>query len=425
MEDNRVVITGAGIVSALGHERKKVFQALIARQTGIQPITGFDASGFECSFAAQVTGLNPRDLGIHPRDSRIMDTHAYMLIKCARDAFLQAGLENASFLREDIGFFAGMGMVDYRIEDLLPSLLRSLDSKGSLDYDAFYTDGYRQIYPLWPLSMLNNISFCQAGINLDMRGENTVFSPHADSGVQAVTEGMHTILEGKTQVVLAGGVSEKVSPFSLARSLLSGTLNTSDKQANMSCRPFAADRKGSVPGEGCSVLALERYKSAADRGIPCLALIKGYGSAYESDDNLPGPSAWALSASMEMALENAELFPSDIDVIIAHGDGTIHGDENEIMAIHKVFTDCIEKVHVFSSKGALGNLLAASPVVDIVLAISMFETGIIPPTLTSSPDSRILFKLVSQPLKKDSQKILINCLSCEGHAASIIIESVK
>jgi 3-oxoacyl-[acyl-carrier-protein] synthase II len=425
LTDNRVVITGVGIVCSLGIGREEVWNAMLSGKTGISSIRGFDASGFECTSAAQAKDLNPRDLGIHPRDSRIMDTHSYMLMKCAHDAFSQAGLDKASLPKEDIGFFAGMGMVDYKAEDLLPSVLKSLNSSGSLNYDMFYTDGYREIYPLWPLSMLNNISFCQVAISLDMRGENTVFSPHADSGAQAIAEGMQTLLEGRAQAVLCGGVSEKISPFSLARGLLSGILNTSNNLTEPACRPFAAGRNGTVPGEGCGVLTLESYKSAVERGMQCLTSVTGYSFAFESDGKFSGPAARALGNAMQGALNSAGLKPSDIDLIIAHGDGTISGDKNEIHAIHEIFADCIDKVNVFSSKGALGHLLAGAPAVDVILGISMLESGIVPQTITSSPDSSILFNLVRKPLRMNLQKILINCQSCEGQAASIIIEAVR
>ncbi len=356
-----------------------------------------------------------------------MDTPAYMLMKCTTDAFLQAGLETTSIAREDIGFFAGMGMVDYDSEDLLPAVLKSWNSAGDFDYDLFYSDGYKEIYPLWPLSMLNNISFCQVAINHDIRGENAVFSPHADAGAQAVAEGMKTVLDRKSQVVLAGGVSEKLSPFSLARAHLCGVLNTQDNQDEMLCRPFSVLRNGTILGEGCGVLALELHSSAAERGVPCLASLTGYGAACETDGRFSGPSAMALARSMQAALDSAGIKPSDIDLIIAHGDGTIAGDNNESEAIHQVFSGCFDKVTVFSSKGALGHLLAGAPVVDMILAIWMIRTGIVPSTLNSAPsEDTILFNLLhgqSSPLQP--KRILINCQSYEGQSASLLLEAIS
>jgi len=274
--------------------------------------------------------------------------------------------------------------------------------------------------------MLNNISFCQAAMSLDVQGENTVFSPHGDSGVMAVAEGMKALWDQRAQVVLCGGVSEKVNPFSLGRARLNGILNATDPQNSQACRPFDAERKGTILGEGCGVLALELDSSARKRGVPCLASLTGYGSACEAEGRSAGPTARALALAMREALERGGHFPSDIDVVIAHGDGTVAGDRNEIEAIHRVFSDCIDRVYVFSSKGSLGNLLAGGPLVDAILGISMLRSGFIPRTLqTRSPESFIRFPLVYRDsLRAEPRRILVNCQSYEGQAASLILEAV-
>ena len=206
-----MVITGAGLVCSLGSKASAVWEALVAGKTGIRPIEGFDPGGFGCIFAGQAQPLNPADLGINPRDSRIMDTHSYLLMKGCRDAIQQSRLENASIPREEVGFYAGMGMVDYEVDDLLPAVLKSLNGTGDLDYSAFYSKGFTEIYPLWPLSMLNNISFCQVAMSLDLQGENMLFFPHADSGAMAVAEGIKALRDGRARVVLCAGVSERLT----------------------------------------------------------------------------------------------------------------------------------------------------------------------------------------------------------------------
>ena len=426
MAENRVVITGVGIVCSLGSDVSEVWEALLSGKTGIRPIEGFDPGGFGCTFAAQTQPLDPVDLGIHPRDSRIMDTHSYLLMKGSRDAFHQSRLKETSIPRQEIGFFAGMGMVDYEVEDLLPAILKSLDGVGNLDYSTFYSKGYTEIYPLWPLSMLNNISFCQVAMSLDIQGENTVFSPHGDSGVMAVAEGMKALWDQRARVALCGGVSEKVNPLSLARAQLNGILNTISPQNNQLCRPFDVGRKGTILGEGCGAIALELESSARKRGVPWLASMTGYGSTCEVEDRFSGPTARAVVMAMKEALERGGHKPSDIDVVIAHGEGTIRGDRNEIEAIHSVFSDCIDQVHVFSSKGSVGHLLAGAPLVDTILGVSMLRSGFVPRTLhTLSPESFIRFPLVyREPLRLEPRRILVNSQSYEGQAASLILESV-
>jgi 3-oxoacyl-[acyl-carrier-protein] synthase II len=426
MAEDRVVITGAGVVCSLGKDASEVWEALLAGKAGVGAVEGFDAKGFASTCAAEVQGFHPSDLGIHPRDARIMDTHAYLLMKGAQDAFSNAGLAKTSIPREEISFFAGMGMVDYDLEDLLPAVLKSLDAEGELDYSAFYIKGYTEIYPLWPLSMLNNISFCQVATSLDIQGENTVFSPHGDSGAMAVAEGIKALLDDRARVVLCGGVSEKVSPLSLARAHLSGTLNTTDPQGRGICKPFDRERRGTVPGEGCGVVVLELESSARERGVPCLARMTGYGCSCEIEAPCSGPTSRAIVLAMRGALGRAGIESSEIDLVIAHGDGTVSGDRSEIEAINDVFSECIDRVSVYSSKGAIGHLLAGAPLVDTIVGLSVLRDGIVPRTLhVSSPDPSIRFHLVyRKPLRKTIKKILINCRSYEGQAASLILEAM-
>lgn len=420
--DDRVVITGAGLVTSLGLNASETWDAILSGKCGIRPVEDFDVQGFECGTAAQVHGLGASELGIHPRDSRIMDKHSFLLMKCSRDAFTQSGLDTGHVAAEDIGYFAAMGMVDYRIEDLLPSVLNSMDVHGDLNYDIFFSQGYQDIHPLWPLSMLNNISLCQVAIDLGIKGENTVFCPHSDSGIHAVIEAYNTIIDKKAKVILAGGVSEKVSPLSIARASAFGILNNSDA----TCRPFGQHRKGTVLGEGCGVISLELHSSAEQRKVSPLARITGYGTSFEVSQESSCPTAKAISLSMETAIARAGLNPADIELIMAHGDGTNEGDRNEIEAIHNTFSECINEINVFSSKGAIGHLLGGASAADIVLGINVLKHGIIPAVCNSQPvDSKVLFTLFGdEPVKANPGRILINSCSYEGQCASLIIEAV-
>lgn len=424
MAEDRVVITGAGLICSLGGTARELWAAVLAGRTGVRPIEGFDASGFACRHAAQIAPLDPSELGLRPRDSRIMDTPSLMLMKATRDAYRQAGLDRVSLPREEIGFFAGMGMVDYRIEDLLPAVVKSLAADGELDYGQFYTKGYTEIYPLWPLSMLNNVGFCQVATSLDLRGESAVFSPHGDSGTMAVAEGINALLDRRVQVALCAGVSEKAGPFSLARAQLAGVLSTADPSEGPLCRPFDVKRNGTVLGEGCGVIALELESSAGKRGAPCPMAVTGWGCSCELSGRGAAPTARAVRSAMAEALDRAGLNALQVDLVISHGDGTIGGDRNEMEAIHEVFSGA--RLPVFSSKGAVGHLLAAAPLVDTVLAIWMVTHGAVPATLhTSSPDPSIRFNLVcEEALKTDLKQVLINSQSYEGQAASLVLEAM-
>ncbi len=423
--ENDVVITGTGLVSPLGLSASDTWDAVMSGKSGIMKTEDPEAPGFHRAAAAQVNGLDPSALNIHPRDARIMDRHSYMLMKSTRDAFRAAGVDGSTFRDEEIGFFAGMGMVDYNVRDLLPAVRHSLLPEGTLDYNIFFSKGFRDIYPLWPLSMLNNIAFCQVAIGLHIKGENTVFSPHADSGIQAIAEAFHSLRDGRVGVAFAGGVSEKVCPGSLSRAHFHGILDLEEK--NETCRPFSADRKGTVLGEGSGVLALELRSSAEKRGIPYSAAITGFGYGFGREETCFCPSSRAISQSMRGAIVSARIQPSDVDVVIAHGDGTRGGDRNEIAALHQVFSDCLDETVVYSSKGALGNLLAGAPAVDAILGAYMVEHGIVPPALNTHPlEKGIRFHIAQgKPVKTQPKRIMVNALSYEGQCASLILESIQ
>lgn len=426
MDDN-IVITGRGIVCSLGTTPDDIWNSLLSSESGIRPLGGLNTEGFSCQAAALAPSLDLSAIGVPKRDSRIMGKHSCMLIKGARDAYQSAGIGETAISGEDVGFFAGMGMVDYEIESLLASVVRSLDDQGNLDYDRFYSSGYREIYPLWPLSMLNNISFCQAAIGLDIRGENTVFSPHADSGAQAIAEGVRTVLEKKARVVIAGGVSEVVSPLSLARAGVFSVLNEAAGKSGLSLRPFGTDRSGTLLGEGCAMVCLESRSSADTRGVSYSTMVIGFGFACEPEANGPAPTIDAMSQAMKAGIESAGLRPEDIDLIIAHGDGTIKGDGNEAEAIRNVFHACPDKIIVYSSKAALGNLLAAGPAADVIIGSCIIEHGVVPAIagLAESGTTSGLRVVVGNPLRARPKRIMINAFSYEGQCASLVIEAAK
>jgi len=411
-----VVITGIGLVSSLGLSLEDTWAALLDGRSGIRPIEGFPAEGFKTKVAAQVSGLDARQLDIPPREDRVVDTHTFMLIKCLRDAFKNSGHDGSAIDRDEVAFFAGMGGVDYRIDDFIPAIKASMDKSGNIDFDKFYSGAFREIHPMWPLAMLNNIAFCQAAIALELRGDNTVLSPHAEAGAQSIYESCMSVAEGLSPAAMAAGVSEKFSPINLAREIIAGTTS-----ANV-CKPFASDRDGTVLGEGCAVLSLESLASVSERGMVPMARISGYGEAFSWKEQA-APDAETISRAMRAALDEAGLNSSEVDVLIAHADGTTRGDANEIDAINDVFDGA--DTNVYSSKGALGHMLAGSPAVDAALAVKMIETGTVPATLNADPlDSGVKFNVVTGgALKKGVKRVMVSATSREGHASALIVEA--
>lgn len=348
-----------------------------------------------------------------------------MLLKAVRDAFLEARLDQPAIPGEELSFFAGMGMVDYELEQLTPAVSKSQTGEGELDISEFLGQGYREIYPLWPLSMLNNVGFCQTAISLGIKGENAVFADQADAGAQAIVEGLWAVREKRARAALVGGVSPKISPFSLARARLAEMLITSRGTQKMECRPFSRLRSGTVLGEGAAVLVLESRSAARARGAPFNARISGYGLACEKAPGSYAPTRRAIADAAKQAIARAGLLPSDIDLVIAHGDGTPAGDQHESRAIGQLFSARAPEVRVFSSKGSLGNCLAGALALDMVLAVCILEHQTIPPTLNCDPvEDGIAFNLIKGQAQPASlQRILLNTGSPEGQCASFVVEA--
>jgi 3-oxoacyl-(acyl-carrier-protein) synthase len=226
-------------------------------------------------------------------------------------------------------------------------------------------------------------------------------------------------------LVLAGGVSETLSPISLTRARLAGILNPGDNCHEVPCRPFAANRGGTVLGEGCGMLVLERESHALARGINPLARLTGYGFSCRSLEATSGASRNELAKAIRTALAKARITPAEVDAVVAHGDGTVAGDLCEMEALEQVFADRDVKLPVFAPKGALGHLGAGSPAVDLVLATQMLQYQMVPPCPFAIPlDPRACFVVgADQPLTTPIRRVLINACSHEGPCASLVVEA--
>ena len=299
-------------------------------------------------------------------------------------------------------------------------MTRIRGNDGILDYAGFFREHYRQIPPLFILTMLNNIAFCQVAIALGIRGENSVLSQYADAGAQAIAEAVAAVREGRASVALAGGSGEELTAMSLARCLNLGVLSEG------SCRPFAADRNGTLPGEGGGVLVLEALSRARRRNAPCLAEVSGFGSAGELDGAGSAPTVAAIRKAIESALSEARLAPETIDLIIGNGDGGREADRNEMLAIEELFGASLDRTPVVSFKGSLGHLFAGAPLVDAALGILAIRDGVVPVMAAGfTPDPAFHATLpVGDPLRKVVQRVLVNAQGFAGQSASFLLSRV-
>lgn len=364
----RVVITGAGLVSALGGDRAATWAALGGDRSGATPVAGFDARGFACRRAAQADAPDPAALGVSPRDAYIMGRSNLWFLQAARAALAEAGLPAVCTDGTAVGCFAALGMIDPVPDDLRAAAVRSRGPDGAFDPGRFYADAYREIYPLWPLAILNNVGFCMAATSMGIRGENAVFAGGADAGAAALIEAADVVGAGRADVALAGGAAEAITPLGLARWHRQAALCPGDGP-EPACRPFHPASGGVVPGEGAAVLVLEREASARARGARILAVVAGWGCAS---------GAQAVARAAEMALNGRAGGTPAVDLWIAHGEGAPARDAAEAAAYRRLWPGPDAAPPVAAFKGRLGHLGPAAPAADAALAVEICRTGCLP-----------------------------------------------
>jgi len=256
---------------------------------GLLPLEGFDASGFGDPLGAQIwrTPEEPED----DPALRILGPHGRLFDALARAVHEDAGL--ASYPRERVGLFAGMGMVDSPVGDLITAAASSRSDDG-VDWEAFYGGAYRAIHPLWPLSMLNNVAVGQVSIDLDIRGDNLVLASDAVAGLRALLEAAASVRDDACDAAVVGAVSGRIGPAALAR--------------------LALEDRADIPlGEGGAAFVFERERVARDRGARIHGYLSGAATAFGALDGMTGPSANAVTRAVAGAIARSGREPEDID----------------------------------------------------------------------------------------------------------------
>lgn len=333
------------------------------------------------------------------RDAKIMTKPAIMLNKSVDSVFSKSRLHE--YNPEEIGLFMSLGMFDYDIDDLLPAVLKSMKDE-TLYYTDFFKKGFREIYPLWPLTMLNNIAMCQCSIKLGIRGDNAVFSPHSDSSLNAIYEGWMSVQQGNCNVAIVGGVSEIVSPMSLIRYVLCNT-NSSRINKLSTIPPYFIS-------EGAVVFSLEDIDDARNRGLTCLSILKGFGASFEFDEKKGGATVDSIETSMKSAMQMADIQPQDIDCVFCHHDIEIDEGENELKALKKTFS---KLPTVICSKSRFGDMLSCAGAFDVSLGIMMLL------------DEDYAQKITNKRQTYMPSNILINAMSVEGSVSTLIIGRIQ
>lgn len=405
---HRVVVTGMGIASPLGIDERTVWQNLLEGKTGIGPIRAIDTSALKVHNGAEVPeGLveaRLKALGRRPSD-RALD----LAIVSAQDALLQSKLvsDKDDFEQQDVSVIYGTGVGSAE------SHYKSMQ--------AMFEKGPQRARPTAvPRCMYNAIS---AGISLQFKltGANYMIVSACTSATNAIGTAYRMVRDGYSKIVLTGGSDGFFDPFFYPVWNNIGVLSKIEDPIK-ACRPFAADREGTILGEGAGTLILETLESAQSRGATIRGEILGYGESSDAT-HLTNPSSEGQAKAMRMALNEAGIEPEDIGHINAHGTATHGNDACESESIRSVFGDAADRVPVVANKSYFGHTLGASGALECISAFLSLEYGIIPPNLNiENPDPECKIHLNgSKPVSIDSRPVMKNSFGFGGGNGVLIL----
>jgi len=371
--DNRVVVTGIGILCALGLKATDIWEGLIAGKSGIDYITRFDPEPFDTKFAGEVKGFQPTDY-ISRKDARHVDRYGQLAVAASLQAVEQAGIEINPSNDNNIGVIIGSGIGGIIT---LSEQLRILAEKGP-----------GRVSPFLAPMMAADMASAQVSSLLGAKGPNFCTTSSCSSSADALGVASEIIRRGDAQVMIAGGSEAVITPIGIAAFNACKALSTRNSQPQLASRPFDAERDGFVLGEGASVLVLESLSFAQRRGAQILAEIIGYGvSADAYHVSQPEERGEGAARAIQMALNKAGLGVTEVDYINAHGTSTLLNDKIETVAIKAVFGDHAYRIPISSTKSMVGHLLGGAGAVEAAICIMVIQHGLIPPTINlTHPD---------------------------------------
>ena len=379
---NRVVITGMGWVTPMGHDLEVVWRRLLAGESGIAPTDIFPAVTFPTRISAQVREFEMSRFVDESRFDGVGRSTQFAL-GAAAQAWRHAKLDETPIDPERIGVYLGAG-------------------EGSLDYDAYTTaalagwdsEKRRLDAPRWAetaAALMDavreheqepNMALCHVARLTGARGPAFSCLTACAASCQAIGEATEILRRGDADVMLAGGAHSMIHPLGVTGFNRLTALSEMNDDPASACRPFDATRKGFVLGEGAGTVVLETLQSAQARGGHIFAEVIGYGStadAFRITDQHPQGEGAALA--MQLALEDAGISPEEVDYINAHGTGTAENDSTETMAIKKIFGEAARRIPVSSIKSMMGHLIAAAGAVELISCVLAIRDQVLPPTM--------------------------------------------
>jgi 3-oxoacyl-[acyl-carrier-protein] synthase II len=411
--ENRVVVTGLGLVTPVGEDVPTTWDALIHGRSGIGPITLFDASEFPVRIGGEVKDFDA-DAVFGRRDARRMDRFTQFAVVAADQAIHDAGLTVTEDNAGRIGAVIGSGVGG----------IMSIVSEA----ETLRIKGPRRVSPFLIPMMLADTAPGQVAIRYGLKGPNFAVISACATGANAIGEAAEVVRRGAADVMVAGGAEAGIVPLAFAGFAIMQAVSTRNEEPERACRPFDATRDGFVIGEGGGVVVLESEAHARARGARIYAEVLGYGATADAYHiTAPDETGEGAARAMQIALDMSGLPPDEIGYLNAHGTGTELNDKGETKAIKTVFGDYAYQLPISSTKSMTGHLLGGAGAVEAIFTILALENGILPPTINyeyPDPDCDLDY-IPNEARHVSPEAAMSNSFGFGGHNACLIFRRMN
>ncbi len=408
----RVVVTGLGVVSALGTGIAKNWDALMAGRSGIDVITRFDASEFPTQIAGEVKDFNAEDY-MPKKEIKKMDLFIQYALGAAEEAMQDSGLAVTEENAERVGVLVGAGLGG------LPALEKY--------HEIMLEGGYKKISPFFIPMLIINLAPGQISMRYGAKGPNVSSVSACATGTHCIGDAYHIIARGDADAMIAGGSESTVTPLAIGGFNVMRALSTCNDDPKAASRPFEKNRDGFVMAEGAGILILEEYEMAKARGAKIYGEICGYGLTADAHHlTAPAPGGEGAARCMTMAVRNAGVAVDEVDYINAHGTSTPFNDLYETMAIKTTFGDWAQKIMVSSTKSMTGHALGAAGGIEAVYCLLAMDRGVVPPTINfqeSDPECDLDY-VPNEARQARVRMALSNSFGFGGTNASLLFRKV-
>jgi 3-oxoacyl-[acyl-carrier-protein] synthase II len=407
----RVVVTGAGVVTALGYELADFWERICAGKSGVGPLKRFETTDFKVTFGGEIRDFAAEEhIDLEDKEFRRLDRFVQFAMVAANKAVQSSGVDLSQGDPYRHGTLIGSGIGGlHEIEE---------------QHSKLYERGPSRVSPFMIPKLIVNAASGNVSIHWKLHGPNSAVATACATGTNAIGDAFRLIQHDFADIMLAGGSEAAITPMCLSGFARMNALSTRNAEPEKASRPFDAERDGFVLSEGAGVVVLEEFEHAKARGAKIMAEIFGYGmTADASHMTAPDPEGKSAGRAMATSLRDARLNPTEIDYINAHGTSTPLGDKAETIAVKSVFADHAKQLAMSSTKSQLGHLLGASGGVEFIASLLALEHQVAPPTINlDHPDPDCDLNYVpheARPMK--IRRILKNSFGFGGHNACLVL----